>query len=270
MTSYFPDFEAIEREKRKKQELGYLDLLEAVSKLSLEEGIFRSETILEECVAAGLVWDSESMIVSKRDRGVTGQGDSFLELSENFCSGPWRTFYVKPSMLQSLLSFLDNNLEARAVVQKYCETRIKFLDRKKTEKTKATSVLQTELPKESEKKPLPVARLDQLENKVDNEPAGCMQPIVGIGSWLGLCFFLVFLEQQQKGLGASVFGYGVLAIIGFFTLKYLFAAGVQEAGEQFGKLVHGIVVTVVLLGAVAMLGQCSGGGGDPTEMYYRK
>jgi hypothetical protein len=270
MTSYIPNFEAIERERRKKQELGYLDLLEAVSKLSLESGVFRSEQIVEECVAAGLIWDSEGMIVSTRDRGVTGRGESFLELSENFCGGPWRTFYVKPRTLQSLLSFLDKNPEAIAVVQEHCETRKKFLAREKVKKPKAQPVVRPEVPKEPEEKTEPLAMINPPEKKINEEHPGCMQPIIGIGSWLGFGFFMMYLEQQQEGLGATVFGYGVLATIVFFTLKYLFAAGIQGAVEQSGKLVHGIVVTVVLFGAVAVLGQCSGGGGNPTEMYYRR
>lgn len=271
MTSYIPDVEAIEREKREKEALGYLDLLEAVSTLSIKKGVLRSETIVDECVAAGLVWDSDDfMPVSMRDRGVTDTGESFLELSENFCSGPWRSFYVKPNMLQSLLSFLDGNREAIAVVKEHCKKRSKFQNVGFAEKPNAPSVQLPELPKEPEQKSLPEVDAAPPKKAVDDEPGGCLQPIVGIGSWLGFCFFLFFLEQQQKGLGASVFGYGVLAIIGFFTLKYLFAAGAQGAGEQFGKLVHGIVVTVVVLGAIAVIGQCSGGGGNPTEMYYRR
>lgn len=259
MTKYVPDFEAIEREKREKESLGYLDLVEAVSTISIDEGVFRSATIVDECIAAGLVWDSEEgMPVSMRDRGVADSGVSYLELSENFCGGPWRSFFVKPSMLQPLLSLLDNNREAVAVVQEHCETRRKFSDIEKAKQSNVPTVPSPEPPKEPEKKSLPKTEPAPTGKSVDDDPAGCLQPIVGIGGWLGFCFFLVFLEQQQKGLGASVLGYGVLAIIGFFTLKYLFAAGVQGAGEQFGKLVNGIIVTVVLLGAIAILGQCSG------------
>lgn len=208
--------------------------------------------------------DSEILICPAPACPLTAIGEKFLEY------GQYEELFVKPGMRQELLGVLQADAAVLENRRRDAEMRRRIAERQEPETPLEPS---QELINETLAKPKTHTtghKSEVDEKKLDDEQSGCMQPIVGIGSWLGFGFLLMLLEQQQKGLGAAVLGYGVLAIIGFFTLKYLFAEGSQGVGEQTGKLVHGIVVTVVILGAIAVLGQCSGSGGDPTEMYYRR
>ena len=292
MTSYFPDFEAIEREKLQKEELGYFDLLEAASKIPLPNDLFRSETIVEECVAAGLAWDSEGMIVSTRDRGVTDQGNAFLELSENFCGGPWRRFYVKPNMLQPLISYLDNNSSAAEIVHKHYETRRRILDRQKAnnqrrrqeqlrkEKTKQDSVLSQKVAAEAAQRDLGPTTSPKAESNVvaSNARDGKDGPSGGqvAAYWAVLpAIFLLGMAAEKFGdpdMAIKIIGGGGLL---WFLWPIWMSIG-ENTARRAGNTVRIVIFICVFAFVAAILGailpsSCTqSSGGDPTEMYYRR
>lgn len=113
MTSYEPNYQEIKKERAEKKAAGYILLADGGSLLGRPDYRDRMQTIVEEAVAAGLIYIREHLIASLEDRGTTELGEKYFSLSDRWADGPWVEFYVKPNVVDELIAFLDSDAAAQ-------------------------------------------------------------------------------------------------------------------------------------------------------------
>jgi hypothetical protein len=184
-----------------------------------------------------------------------------------FCGHKY--LFVKPGKRQKLIELLDNN----PAVIKCREDRAKR-DKSKTEKDRSEAS-EIQMPKSTEQAialSLAIKKINawpQVPEKTpsNDEPTNYFPDWILFCAYIGLGWLLAYLEDYKNGLGASLLGYGFLAVIAFFTLRYLFSDGVAGAAQQFRKLIRGIIITAVVMVLIGVFGQLVGVSEKPYCIY---
>tara|TARA_R100001143_G_scaffold5914_4_gene8558 strand:- start:190 stop:1065 length:876 start_codon:yes stop_codon:yes gene_type:complete len=287
MTDANFDNPALHRERREKQERGYIwlgGLCPNENVAGLAERFFSIE---EEALSAGLLWEKESYVVSVRDMGVTKEGARFFLVGEHSC-GLRPDFYVKPGMIRNLLSFLDDAPEAIEVRvalkikeekhRKEVEERIVEAEEKKEYK------LEDEYEAEPENKNLsieyikeslpdnhynPKKETDCVDEKKGSDHSPSVVAIFsGFASLVVLAFLKVLIEDRHGQGSADHFFDPILIFIiagvpTFIALRYIFKEGVASAGYRSKNLIISAFVFLIVIWILSLLG------GGSSDCFYR-
>lgn len=293
MTLYFPDFEAIEKDRKEKEAGGYIYLdgeNEHLMPAHLQE---RMLSIYHEALAAGLICENESLGHFK-EMGVTEIGKPFFMLSDNKGYNSWKDLLIKPGMLPQLISYLNKNLqatEARAASEAYIKAEIarRLRNQKKSEAREAQhelldlenkpAIKENESTKTIEDKKIELLNKHASHDlkKVTKESQSCSggpaspSAIVIIGGSIALfplAFAKVFFEGKYGSQAAEAFLIPFFVIVFgvplFIVIRYVCKNGISESPQRFKKLMIGIAVFLIIGFVMAQL---HGGGG--TNCAYR-
>ncbi|WP_049629081.1 hypothetical protein [Cellvibrio sp. pealriver] len=283
MTSYFPDFEAVEQYRQEKKTEGYIFLEGENDHLIPAHLQERMQSVFDEALASGLIWENESIVASVKTRGVSDVGKAFFTLSNSNGYEPWRDFLIKPGALPNLIIYLNKDLkaiEARAASKKHIKTEIakRLSNQMKSTSDESNHQLSDCEQKCTTKEIEPVKSIEENKNEllkkhefhnstdVPESPSAAVI-VGGFVALFFLAFAKVFFEKKYGHQAADAISIAFLVIVfavpSFVTLRYIFKSGISEAPERFKKLLIGIIVFLIIGFFVAQL---NGGG---TNCVYR-
>ena len=219
-------------------------------------------------------------------------GEPFLQLSDEMSHGAWRSFYIKPNMLQPLISYLDRNPEAAGIVRAHCEKRRREVAR---QKAKAERRKQDELRKKEAAPPVatPAAmpETDAVERSLPAPSATTPQqeknnhhtshtssteegPSRGqlAAYWAVLpTLFLAAMMVEKSGnpeMAIKILGFG--GILWFLWPIWLgIGKSTVERGANALRIL-GFLCVVGILGAFLPSSCTNSSSGAPTGTYFRR
>lgn len=299
MTSYFPNSEAIEKEQGDKKVQGYIQLEAGwLSQLSMINTPERVASIKAEALAAQLIWENESMLISMKDQGITETGKRFFVMSEHYSEwGPWHDFYIKPGMLQELTDYLDNNLEAamarisykeeaEATRRELAERRTKALEKKPQHPEGACSSQENQCEPSGGTDTESVATLrvaiqessseSSVFKKIDGPSTIKESAKENRESWLpfhllisvpALLFLSALTIKFFRGHHSpSISDVAIILVLSYSPLRYVFGRGVENVPSQLNHLLKVAVASFILM---FLFTQCSTGPTPSESCFYR-
>lgn len=287
MTFYSPNNKAIEKEQKDKKAGGYIQLQDRGNLLSIAtDTTERIISIKAEAMAAELIWERGSQITSMKNQGITEAGENFFILSEQYSSsGPWHDFYIKPSALPSLITYLDNHPEAikvRATYKVSAEIRReKFSNEKKSshnESVKAKSqedllISQNDIPEKAiPKQETTDIKIPEtpLTPKKENRLLSIFEPFIGIVILMAIAVAIITLNENHNGLGTTLFFSAIALVICYFLLSIIFANGIKQAPKNAIELSRIILLFFTAILILGSLGECSGSSSNSDYHYQQK
>ena len=277
MTIILFDNPELDNEIREKRERGYILLGGAFQGTDNEELWERVFFMEDEALAAGLLWERDSFIVSVREMGVTEKGKQFLTKGE-YSSGLKPTFYVKPDMLQDLIGYLDKAPEAidllstreaqhkkiseeeeeNAEVTKEKKDGVGFPDEKHNQEV-APPIGTINKPRSGHER-LTESPVDHHNGPQDQEKTS--PSVIAIFSGVAALFVLGLakvLVEDKHGRGSADYFFEPLLILIFVSvpifvaLRYIFKEGLDSSADRLKGLIFGAAVVLVLAWLVSLL-----------------
>jgi|GEM_PF-3982641 len=262
-----PEFD---NELREKREEGYV-LLGGAYQDTENEALWERVLFMEdEALAAGLIWEKVSFIVSVREMGLTEKGGRFITKGD-YSLGLKPAFYVKPEMLQELIFYLDKTPEAIEVVSAREAQQVRTLEEEQTktkaekfkedsvnlsgqkEKTKVASPVAVIEKHHSEHEPLSKYRVNPHGESGNKEKASpsVIAIFSGIVALIGLGLSKVLVEEKYGHGSADYFFEPIIILIFvsvpvFLALRYIFKEGIDSSTGRLKSLIAGAAIVLVL------------------------